>query len=115
VESHLGTRPGEDAAGREGTAGGVHVLVSGHVQGVGFRYFVKQRADAAGLAGWVRNRHDGTVEAVLVGADAALQPVLDAIARGPSQSRVDDVVTRTALDEERRAAERPLALRSTVG
>lgn len=92
---------------------GIHVLVRGHVQGVGFRYFVKQAADALGVAGWVRNLADGRVEAVLIGPEAEVQPVLDQIVRGPRNARVDEVATRPASPEESRAALRPLAMRGT--
>jgi acylphosphatase len=93
---------------------GIHVLVRGHVQGVGFRYFVKQAADALGIPGWVRNLRDGRVEAVLMGPETAVRPVLDQIGRGPRQARVDEVVTRPASPEECRPARQPLALRATT-
>jgi acylphosphatase len=93
---------------------GVHVLVSGRVHGVGFRDFVKQAADALGVAGWARNLHDGRVEAVLVGTADAVQAVLDQIGRGPRNARVDEVVTRIALPEECAAAKRPLVIRRTA-
>ena len=86
----------------------IHLLVRGHVQGVGFRYFVKQSADAHAIAGWVRNLRDGRVEAVLIGAAHAVQAVLDAVERGPSSARVDEVVTRAPLDDELARARRPL-------
>jgi len=92
---------------------GIHVLVSGRVQGVGFRYFVRQRAEAARLAGWVRNLRDGRVEAVLVGAPDAVQSVLDAINHGPGGAHVDEVITRPALPEESRVARTPLEVRRT--
>jgi acylphosphatase len=97
-----------------GGHGGIHVLVSGRVQGVGFRYFVKGAADANGVAGWVRNLRDGRVEAVLVGAAAAVQAVLEELGHGPPGSRVEDVVTRVALDDEAAAARRPLAVTATT-
>jgi acylphosphatase len=104
------TAPGAERSS-EGTA--IHVLVSGQVQGIGYRVFVQRAAEADGSAGWVRNLRDGRVEAVLAGPAAAVQATLDAIARGPCGARVDDVVTRPALDAERILARRPLAIRST--
>ncbi len=95
-------------------AAGIHLLVSGRVQGVGFRYFVKQSADAHEIAGWVRNLRDGQVEAVLIGAGEALQSVLDAVARGPRGAQVDEVVTRVALEEECVAAGEPLEVRKSA-
>jgi acylphosphatase len=94
--------------------GGIHVLVSGRVHGVGFRLLVEQSAKAADVAGWVRNLRDGRVEAVLIGRPQAVQSVLDDIGRGPSGARVDEVITRPALAEERSAARRPLEIRPTT-
>lgn len=71
----------------------VRVIVRGRVQGVGFRWFVKDAAEAHGVSGWVRNLRDGSVEAELRGEDAAIQTVVDAISDGPAGSRVDNVRT----------------------
>lgn len=93
---------------------GIHLLVSGHVQGVGFRYFVQQAANALDVAGWVRNLRDGRVEVVLLGTPAAVQSVLDQVGRGPRGARVDEVITRRAHAEESRAATRPFVLLKTI-
>jgi acylphosphatase len=66
----------------------VHVRVEGRVQGVGYRAFVEMRAAELGLTGWVRNRRDGSVEAVLQGSPDAVEAVLDACRAGPPASRV---------------------------
>lgn len=66
----------------------VRVRIEGRVQGVGFRAFVERVARARGLDGFVRNRRDGGVEAVLAGPDALVD---EALARGPSGARVDMV------------------------
>jgi len=66
-------------------------LVSGRVQGVGFRYFVAGEARRLGLAGFVRNLRDGRVEAVFAGDAAQVEALLDACRRGPPGSRVDGV------------------------
>ena len=66
----------------------VHVRVEGRVQGVGYRAFVEMRAAELGLSGWVRNRRDGSVEAVLQGSPDAVEAVLDACRAGPPASRV---------------------------
>ena len=66
-----------------------HVTVSGRVQGVGYRYFVEQAARSHGLEGWVRNRRDGSVEAVFSGPAEAVAAVIAACRRGPSSARVD--------------------------
>jgi acylphosphatase len=67
----------------------VHVTVHGAVQGVGYRYTLRMVADEAGVAGWVRNRRDGTVEAELEGESARVDEVLAWMAQGPPGSRVE--------------------------
>ncbi|MGV9194430.1 acylphosphatase [Microbacterium sp. MC2] len=66
----------------------VHVIVSGEVQGVGYRYTLRMVAREAGVAGWVRNRRDGTVEAELEGPETQVDEVLAWMAEGPPGSRV---------------------------
>jgi len=66
-----------------------HVTVRGRVQGVGYRAFVEQAA--RGLEGWVRNRRDGTVEAVFAGSDEAVAAAIEACRRGPRGARVEAV------------------------
>ncbi len=75
----------------------VHILITGVVQGVGYRAFVEREAERRGLAGWVRNRRDGSVEAVFSGDSATVDAMLDACRRGPPAGRVDNV----AVDEYR--------------
>jgi acylphosphatase len=67
------------------------VIVSGLVQGVGFRYSLAGRAEARAVAGWVRNRPDGAVEALLEGADAEVEALVDWCRVGPRGARVDRV------------------------
>jgi acylphosphatase len=67
------------------------VVIHGHVQGVGFRCGVVDAAQGAGVSGWVRNRIDGTVEALLQGDDAAVERVIGWCRRGPRGSRVTAV------------------------
>jgi acylphosphatase len=69
-------------------------FVSGRVQGVGFRYFVRRHADAQQLGGYAKNLGDGRVEFLLQGHKAAVQSVLEHIHQGPSYSRVDSVEVR---------------------
>lgn len=71
----------------------VHVIIAGRVQGVGFRAFVVEEAKALGLDGWVRNRRDGTVEAVFAGAEKEIQHVLMELNAGPPAAAVTDVRT----------------------
>jgi len=61
------------------------------VQGVGFRAFVEREAEKLGLDGWVRNRRDGTVEAVFAGLDTEIQYILMELNAGPPAAVVVDV------------------------
>jgi acylphosphatase len=70
----------------------LHAVVEGHVQGVGFRYFVKENAELLHLTGWVRNRYDGTVEFAAEGDRADLDRLVAAVKSGPSRSIVTNVV-----------------------
>ncbi len=67
------------------------VVVHGRVQGVFFRDSTRQRARAHGVAGWVRNRTDGTVEAVIEGEPEAVQRLLHFLETGPPHAHVDRV------------------------
>lgn len=69
----------------------LHVVVRGRVQGVGFRWFVAQQARALGLAGWVRNNEDGSVEVAACGAESVLLDLRRRLAEGPPAARVDAV------------------------
>lgn len=75
-----------------------HLLVSGHVQGVGYRWTMVQAADRLGVQGWVRNRHDGRVEACAWGAPDAVQALIDWAHQGPASARVDAVVVGNVPD-----------------
>ena len=69
----------------------VRVLIYGKVQGVWFRAWTKREADALGLDGWVRNRTEGTVEAVFAGAPAAVRTMIGRCAVGPPAARVERI------------------------
>jgi acylphosphatase len=69
----------------------VRLLVSGSVQGVGFRWFVREAARQHRLAGWVRNRPDGSVEIEASGDDASFREFIEAVRQGPPGARVDDI------------------------
>ena len=71
----------------------VHVVVQGQVQGVGFRAWVQHQAELRGLEGWVRNRRDGTVEAVLTGPASAVDAMLGVVRQGPAGAHVEKVET----------------------
>jgi acylphosphatase len=66
-------------------------VVSGRVQGVFFRDSVRRRAEAAGVAGWVRNAPEGTVEAVFEGDPGAVEELVEFCRRGPSRAEVSSV------------------------
>jgi acylphosphatase len=66
-------------------------VVSGRVQGVGFRFFAERAAKKAGVVGWVRNLPDGRVETVAEGSDDAVERYLGELRKGPFGSRVTDV------------------------
>jgi acylphosphatase len=69
----------------------IHVAVEGRVQGVGFRWFVRQRAKAGDLAGFVRNLPDGSVEVAAEGDDELVARLRRDLERGPSGARVTAV------------------------
>ena len=67
------------------------LVISGRVQGVGFRWFTQEAASREGVTGWVRNLPDGRVEAVVEGEAEAVTRVERALRAGPRGARVDDV------------------------
>ena len=67
------------------------VVVRGVVQGVGYRFSAARAAGTRGVAGWVRNRHDGAVEAVLEGEAAAVESMIEWCRRGPPYADVREV------------------------
>ena len=77
-----------------------HMIVRGRVQGVGYRAFVEYEAIKCGLAGWVRNRRDGSVEAVFAGAPEIVEAVVEACRRGPFSARIDALDQREGTDTE---------------
>ncbi|MBC7804225.1 MAG: acylphosphatase [Candidatus Parcubacteria bacterium] len=81
----------------------LHLRISGHVQGVGYRATLRSEAVALGLRGWVRNRVDGTVEAVLQGNSEAVEHVLAWSKQGPPGARVLSVSAQSAQGETDRA------------
>jgi acylphosphatase len=77
-----------------------HVVFRGRVQGVGFRAFVEDQAAQARIDGWVRNRRDGTVEAVFGGNVEAVERTIAACRGGPGAARVDGVDVQEGSVEE---------------
>ena len=76
----------------------VRIIVEGRVQGVGFRAFVSDEAWRHNLRGWVRNRRDGSVEALLVGAREEIDAVIAACRQGPRLARVTGLAEEPASD-----------------
>ena len=71
-------------------------IISGHVQGVGYRWFARRAAERSGVRGTARNLPDGTVEVVAEAAPAALEAFRAELARGPGGGHVDRVVEEPA-------------------
>lgn len=76
----------------------VHIRIDGQVQGVGFRYWMEDVCLELGLTGWVRNRRDGSVEAIISGEPAVVEDMVVRCRRGPPAARVAKV---TVVGEER--------------
>lgn len=75
------------------------LVITGRVQGVGYRYWMREVAEAAGASGWVRNRRDGSVEAVVAGDDGAIDMVIAACRQGPPGAVVADVAVTIVAEE----------------
>lgn len=73
--------------------------ITGHVQGVGFRYAMQREASRRGVSGWVRNRRDGSVEAVVRGEAAAVQALLAWARQGPPGASVREVKASAAQED----------------
>jgi acylphosphatase len=90
-----------------------HVVIRGRVQGVGYRAWTEHMALRRGLAGWVRNRRDGSVEAVFAGPAEAVAGMVEACWRGPGGSKVEHIDEADGGDEALRPR-RPAELFSVL-
>jgi acylphosphatase len=93
-----------------------HVLIRGRVQGVGYRAWTEVTALEHGLEGWVRNRRDGSVEAVFGGAADDVAAMIGECRRGPPGARIERIDQREAMPDEirlRRGDELFSVLRNT--
>jgi acylphosphatase len=70
---------------------GAYMLVSGRVQGVGYRWFVRSHAESLGLTGWARNRREGTVELEVFGLRSKIEQLAQRLREGPPASDVTEV------------------------
>ena len=78
-----------------------HLRIAGRVQGVGFRLYMQREARAQGITGWVRNRTDGTVEAVVQGTPEAVEAIIAWARRGPPSAVVSGVKVAEGSGEYR--------------
>ncbi|QOG20673.1 MULTISPECIES: acylphosphatase [Bradyrhizobium] len=78
----------------------LQVMIRGRVQGVGYRAWVEYQATASGLDGWVRNRRDGSVEALFAGTPKHVADMVALCRHGPPSARVDSVTSETASADE---------------
>jgi acylphosphatase len=92
----------------------LHLNIQGRVQGVGYRYAAAAEAERLGLQGWVRNRRDGSVEAVVCGTAEACHAFAAWASRGPPAARVDRVQSRPASAEELASSAAGFVARPTI-
>ena len=85
------------------------LVITGIVQGVGFRYAMVAQARLLGINGWVRNRRNGSVEAVITGDPAQIEAMLDWSRAGPAGAAVDHVMSEAASGDYRDFELRPTA------
>jgi acylphosphatase len=88
----------------------MHVVVSGRVQGIGFRWFVREVALELDLSGWVRNRDDGSVEVAADGADEPVARFRSRLREGPPHAYVKSVDDIDDVAVERRGLPRPFEI-----
>ena len=80
--------------------GSIHLEVHGRVQGVGFRWFVVEKANELKLSGWVRNRQDGKVEIAAAGAPDDLEKLEAAVRAGPRGARVEEIRSLAVVEAD---------------
>jgi len=77
----------------------MRLRITGRVQGVGYRAWAVQKGTSLGLSGWVCNRRDGSVKALVTGSDEAVTAMISACREGPYGARVNDIVLSDARDD----------------
>ena len=78
----------------------IHVSIYGQVQGVGFRSWIKEKADKLKVSGWVRNASDGSVELFLQGDESSVNQLLSLTWEGPNKADVEDVLTQESEEDD---------------
>ena len=76
-----------------------HLAITGLVQGVAYRYSMAREAQRLGITGWVRNRRDGSVEAVVAGTEQAVAAIIHWARSGPANAQVEHVAVELATGE----------------
>ncbi len=105
AESADGAESGDAAGEAIQDAVRKHIVVTGLVQGVGFRYETLRHARRIGVVGWVRNRRDGAVELEVQGEPERVAEMIEWLWQGPQWSRVDDVEVESMVPYGRLQAE----------
>ena len=80
----------------------LQVMITGRVQGIGYRAWLEEQARASGLEGWVRNRRDGSVEALFSGPATMVAEMVALCRHGPPSARVENVVSETSHEDQLR-------------
>ena len=76
-----------------------HIVISGKVQGVGFRFWLYEAAIQGNIYGWVRNKLSGEVEALLIGDDIKINNLIKLCKKGPSSSKVTKIIVQNYQEE----------------
>ena len=84
-----------------------HLLITGLVQGVGYRYSLSLEAQRLGISGWVRNRSDGSVEAMVAGSAAAVAAIIHWARQGPPNAEVEHVAVELGTGQFQGFEQRP--------
>jgi len=77
----------------------IRIFISGRVQGVCFRAFIREHAQNLGLTGWVKNLDDGRVEAIIEGSEKNVNKLLESCKKGPAYSRIKDIEIEKIKEE----------------
>ena len=76
-----------------------HIIISGKVQGVGFRYWLSKKANQKNIYGWVRNKVSGEVEALFIGDNAKISDLIKLCKKGPTSSKVTKIIVQNYQEE----------------